>query len=332
MHTNSAGVSMRVQVQIVTYNNADVIGNCLDSVLQQTIEIARIVVIDNDSKDHTVELIEQHFGEISIIRNPANFGYAGGHNVGFSLAIGDCMDYVLTLNPDVELFPDYVALLLDEMNHSPKIGGISGKLLRMQSENAGRQIIDSTGLVMQRLFHVRDRDAGVLDMGQRDTAGPVWGVCGAAALYRVSMLKDLVYMGRVFDESFFVYKEDVDLCWRAQRRNWTFSYFPNATALHRRSWAQGSKMSANIVAHSFANQIALLIRHTPRRGLRVILAVGVELLRFLSLLVRRPTVATQAAFIILHSWSYHLRVRRQLQEIDIAKERNLYDISYPGHL
>lgn len=319
-------------MQIVTYNSADAIKKCLDSVLQQTLESTRVVVIDNDSKDHSVNLIEQHFGRVIIMRNPANIGYTGGHNVGFSLAIQDGMDYVLTLNPDVELSPTYVQLLVHELASAPHLGGISGKLLRMESDSAGRKKIDSTGLMMERFFHVRDRDAGMPDVGQRDASDTVWGVTGAAALYRVSMLKDLGKMVPVFDESFFMYKEDVDLCWRARRRNWAFRYLPSAIAFHRRSWVRGNRMSAHIVAHSFANQIALLIRHSPRLGLNVIWAVVVELLRFIALLVRRPAAAIQAAYLIRRWWLHHWRMRRHLQETDIVKERALYDIGYPGHL
>lgn len=318
-------------MQIVTYNSADAIEKCLDSVLHQTFHSASILVIDNASDDSTRDMLKC-YSEVKLICNAENVGYSAAHNVGFNHAFLNDMDYVLTLNPDVTLTPDYLKLLVLEMEHRNETGGIIGKMLRVEQDQLGRSIMDSTGLIMQRFFHVRDRDAGISDFGQRNTPQIVWGVCGAAALYRTGMLKDILQDNEVYDESFFVYKEDVDLCWRARRRNWTFRYIPNAVAFHRRSWVKGRKMPALVVAYSFANQIALLIRHSHGISTSLISSAVVELLRYLGLFIRRPNVALATAQLIRCSWSHHLRVRGELRQTDIVKERTLYDIGHPSNL
>ncbi|WP_054970531.1 glycosyltransferase family 2 protein [Alicyclobacillus ferrooxydans] len=323
----------RVQVQIVTYNSIKVIDKCIESVLGQTIIPAYVVIVDNDSDDGCADFMEAKYKDVTIIRNKENLGYAGGHNVGFRLAISHAVDYVLTLNPDVELSGTYIECLLKEVDKRLGIGGAIGKLLRRGDGRAiNSSVIDSTGLYMGSFFHVRDRGAGQLDGGQYEVTQEVWGICGAAAFYRVSMLTDLMHLGNVFDEEFFLYKEDVDLCWRALRRNWKFLYIHDALAFHDRGWTKWYKMDQMAIVHSFSNQVAMLIRHIPRVSTMLLISVLMELWRYAVLWILRPKSARKVAGLVRKSWKHHVAERTRLREADAVGEETLYDLGYPRNL
>ena len=110
-----------------------------------------------------------------------------------------------------------------------KIGMLSGKILRMD-----RETIDSTGLFLGRNRKAVERGYGKKDIGQYDKPGYVFGASGAVMFLRKSMLIDIKDENGYFDERFGMYYEDLDLCWRAQKKGWKAYYTPKATAYHVR--------------------------------------------------------------------------------------------------
>lgn len=296
-----------VQVQIVTYNSESHIGRCLQSLAKQTAVIDRVLVIDNASTDSTTAILRA--ANVPVLQMERNVGYAAGHNQGFRRAIEYGMDVVVTLNPDVELDPQYIEIAVESLWKDPRCGAVTGKLIRPDG------LIDSAGLEMQAFYHVRDRGAGQPDGDRWAFPEPVWGICGAAAVYRVQMLRDIALAnGDIFDESFFIYKEDVELCWRATRAGWGFWYEPRAVAVHVRGWRRGSRVSDLAVAHSFVNQTALLVRHVPKVSLCLALALFVEFARYVMLMALRPQAWAQTTKLIAKYWRHHWRVRRELSD------------------
>ena len=320
-----------VQVQIVTYNSENHLAECISSVLSQTYHRLRILIIDNASTDASRDISSQFVPSVHVMSLPRNLGYTGAHNVGFRHAFEQGAQYVLTLNPDARLSPDYVANLVKAISEDPRCGGVSGKLLRTSSGENG-EAIDSAGLRMEKFLHVRDRGSGRPDGPEFDEPSSVWGVCGAAAMYRMDVLLDLSPDAAAFDETFFLYKEDVDLSWRANRQSWHFLYCPTAVAYHHRGWAKGEQISPIAAAHSFANQIALLIRHVPRLSWRVVASLGIESVRLMLLAVRRPAVAGLSVRLIVQHWRHHWAMRAQLRSQDSVKASILDDLCRSRHV
>jgi len=179
------------------------------------------------------------------------------------------VDYVLVLNPDVILDPRFLEILIREMDSDAKAGSATGKLLR-QSEAASparrssdKKILDTTGIYMTPSQRHFDRGSGELDIGLYDKAEYVFGASGAAALYRHAMLEDIRQGNEYFDESFFAYREDVDLAWRAQWRGWRCLYIPEAKGYHARRVLPENRSSlpAAINLHSFKNRFLLRIKN-----------------------------------------------------------------------
>src|SRR5579875_2191601 len=115
-----------VSVTIVTYNSGRFIKRCLESVLEQKYPNLEVVVIDNASTDGTTDILEQFEDRCRIVYNDENIGFAAAQNQAIRLAEGD---WVLTLNPDVLLLPNFIQALVDAGQMHPRVGTVCGKLL-----------------------------------------------------------------------------------------------------------------------------------------------------------------------------------------------------------
>jgi len=238
-----------VSILITTYNSAQFLKACLESVLQQDYADREIIIVDNASSDGTRAVLrefESHFaGErrarLRAVYNDANRGFAAGQNQAMAQAHGD---WLFSLNPDVILKPDFLSKLLAaadgrDPGESPskrKIGALCGKLLRWKpgASEERSHVIDSTGIYFLRNLRHLDRGSDETDRGQYQRREYVFGATGAAALYRRTMVEDISVGGEFFDEDFFAYREDADLAWRAQLMGWSCLYVPEAVAWHVR--------------------------------------------------------------------------------------------------
>src|SRR6185369_1019621 len=119
-----------VSVTIVTYNSGRFIKRCLESVLEQKYANMEVVVIDNASTDGTTDILEQFSDHCRIYYNDENIGFAAAQNQAIGLGQGD---WVLTLNPDVLLLPNFIQSLVDAGNVDPKVGSVCGKLLTIRA-------------------------------------------------------------------------------------------------------------------------------------------------------------------------------------------------------
>jgi len=270
-----------VSVCIVTYNSEEDIITCLNAVLAQSHIVDEIIVIDNASIDHSVERVStlaSTHPNITLIKNKLNNGFAGGQNQAISLAKGD---YIVVLNPDVELDYNYVKLTVQALEKNHLAGSATG-LLKLKSNP---DVVDTTGLFMPFNRHAVDRGMGE-SIQSWQTAGEVFGVSGAAAVYKRKMIEAISLNGEFFDEYFFAYKEDVDVAWRARNLGWIALYEPTATATHARGWKKGGRKNISLFVrqHSYVNQIFMVIKN-EQINLLFILRLPVLLLRELTKLM-----------------------------------------------
>jgi GT2 family glycosyltransferase len=249
-------VKKTISVHIVTFNSEAHIKDCLESVIKQSCSVAQIIIIDNASTDRTNEILEEYKGQIIKISNPFNTGFAYAHNQ--AIKASSC-DYILVLNPDIIMQDNYLLNLMEVMQSDLSIGSAAGKLLR-SFENV---VIDSTGLVMTKARRAFDRCNGKTNNLTGDQPADVFGVSGAAALYSRRMIEDISVDGQFFDESFFAYKEDVDVAWRSRILGWKSMYVPEAVAFHERGWKTGSRqnISIKIRGHSYINRYFMIIKN-----------------------------------------------------------------------
>jgi len=242
-------------VHIVTYNSAEYIADCIQSVLKQRAVIDKIIVIDNASTDDTVERVRQWGDRVVLVTNETNTGFAAAHNQAMAMSESD---YYLVLNPDVMLDPDYLLHIMNFMDQHPEVGSCTGKLV-LRSQPG---LIDSAGLTINKSRRAFDRGA-YRPQEEWDKAGDVFGVSGAAAVYSRKMVEDVSINGRFFDEDFFAYKEDVDVAWRSRLLGWSAAYVPQAFAYHERGWKQGERAQRplRIRRHSYINRYRMMMKN-----------------------------------------------------------------------
>ncbi len=244
-----------VSIVILNFNGKKFIKDCLDTVLAQDYQNSQVIVIDNFSSDESPKMIEEYLPKIEMVNNSSNLGFARAMNVGIEKSRGD---FILTLNVDVTLEPDFLSQAVSSITEDDRIGSVSGKIYRM--ERTDPLTIDSTGHIIfkNRLF--TDRGEGLLDTGQFDKKEEIFGPCAGAALYRRSMLEDVKVDGEYFDSDFFMFLEDTDLSWRGQLRGWKSLYTPDAVAYHFRGGIAVRKTKL-VEMHNYKNRYFMLIKN-----------------------------------------------------------------------
>ena len=245
-----------VTVCIVTYNSAKDIEECLKAVKSQTWPAIDVVVVDNASRDNTIEIVSSMIGDAWVIRNQWNIGFAAGQNLAIARSSSP---YVLVLNPDVILDKEYIRKLVEKAESDPSIGSATGCL----SFISNSELIDSAGLEMNALRRASERGAG-RSVQEFQEAKEIFGVSGAAALYSRRMINSISIDGQFYDEVFFAYKEDVDVAWRANLLGWKAWYEPQAKGLHGRNW--GSRRDRNRIPktvrqHSHQNRYLMILKN-----------------------------------------------------------------------
>jgi GT2 family glycosyltransferase len=242
-----------VSAAILNWNGGDLVVECLRSLLRQTYPIAELIVVDNASTDDSLEHLRAEAPGIKVIANSQNLGFAAAANQAIAIATGS---WFLLANLDVEFEPDFVARLVAAGARDQAIGAVAGKLLRVRAGGTAA-IVDSTGHILFRNGWAANRGEGLPDTGQWEQPEEVFGVTGAAPLYRMKMLREVSDgTARPFDERFFAYIEDVDLDWRMRWLGWKAWYEP-AVAWHHRS-ATGARRTPFILRHILKNRLLLV--------------------------------------------------------------------------
>jgi len=249
-----------VDVVIVVHNHARTVRATLAAIAAQTIPPKQVAVVDNGSSDASVSLVEDAARSLplELVTWSENRGFSAAANEGFRHGRAP---WVLALNPDCRLAPDYLERLLAAGADRERVGALTGLLMRAQGDGleAGDRV-DSAGMVVTAAGRHSDRASG--RRLSRRCLRPAWmfGASGAAALYRREALDDVAYpAGEVFDETFFAYREDADLAWRLQRRGWRCLFWPAARAWHARGLKPELKRrgTPDVNRHSVRNRFLL---------------------------------------------------------------------------
>ncbi len=244
----------RVAVIIVTWNGRQQLRRCLDALRLQTYRDFLTVVVDNASRDGTVDLIRSEYPEVRLIENPRNVGFAAANNAGIRATTSPL---VATLNNDTIPDPTWLAALVDAADGDPTLGSVASKMISARDP----EVVDSCGIALDPAGIAWDLLGGY---PQRlvDQPREVFGPCAGAALYRREMLDDV----GLFDEDFFAYLEDVDLAWRARLRGWRSRLEPNAVVRHEHAATLGdsSPLKRSLLAR---NKVWTIAKNLPADGL-----------------------------------------------------------------
>jgi GT2 family glycosyltransferase len=234
----------------------------LPSLRDQTYSDVEVVVVDNGSRDDSLNWLAEHWPQARVVALPDNVGVTPALNECLRAATGE---YVFLLNNDMELQPGCLDELVRALDALPQAGVVVPKLLEFYD----RAVIDGAGDIYTWGGEAHRRGKGERDQGQYDEPGVVFSACGGAALYRRSVIEEV----GGFDERFFANGEDTDWSFRAQLAGHPCHYVPSAVAYHMGSATLGAGPSDFGLYHNWRNSIwvvaknypaGALVRHAPR--------------------------------------------------------------------
>ena len=244
-----------IAIAVVNYNGERFLEACIKSALEQDPPPEEVLVVDNGSSDGSVALLRSSFPQVRVLETGENLYFCRGANICIAETSAP---FLLLLNNDAVLEPDYARLALEAMRRDERIGAVSGKILR-----ADRETLDTAGQELSRSRKPLDRGWAMPDDGRFDEDEEVFGAGGVAPLLRRAMLDDVAIDGQVFDEGFVQYYEDLDLMWRARNLGWKAWYVPQAVAYHHRGGVGQSEPAQQswVRRFAFANLPRELQRH-----------------------------------------------------------------------
>ncbi len=233
----------KLSINLVTYNAEKYIKLCLDSVFKQDFIDFQIIIVDNCSFDKTISIIEKDFlpryQNIILIKKSENLGFAIAHNIAINKLNSE---YILLLNQDIILEKNYISCLINFLDNNKNYSSCNGKLLKLKFDENNNivksNIIDSLGLKPNLGFKFKNIAEGEFNSKKYTSDFDIWGVSGALPIYRRSSIYDVSKLENnfyeVFDKSFFMYKEDIDLAFRLKNKGYKSRYISLSLAYHER--------------------------------------------------------------------------------------------------
>lgn len=223
-----------LSIIIVSYNVKNILNDCINSLYKSLKGFQfEIIVIENASTDNSGEMLYKHHPTINTIVNAKNIGFGAANNQGLAEAKGD---FILLLNPDTIVFPDTIAKTLKFCQEHPEVGIVGCKILNpdktlQPSCNHFPNLLDYVWetFFFYRLFP-RNKLIGRFHMSyfDHDEITEVDCVKGAYMMIKKQVIDDI----QGFDEDFFIYSEEMDLCYRAKQKGWKIFFYPGAEIIH----------------------------------------------------------------------------------------------------
>jgi len=309
-----------VSVVVVTHDGAGHLPACLDALeaLSYPADRLEVLLVDNASPPDALAAVCRAHPAARVVPSPANLGFAGGCNLGIARAKGD---FVALLNDDTQVEAGWLDALVDAALADPEAGVWASRIRLVERAPDGAPLLQSTGALLFRDGSSRDRGHREPDRGQYGEIEEVFGACGASMLLRRTLLEDVGPL----EESFFLYYEDTDLCWRARAAGWKVVYVPGSIVWHRHQATVGRDNPAHLF-WSDRNRLLLVLRNAGwSRVAWVWLRYAVGTLPGVS---RAPVPKRVRVRALLSAWAhapaslaarYRIRRSRRVQERDLAR-------------
>lgn len=241
-----------ISVIIPNWNGKKFLQGCLDSLLKDNYGQIQIIVVDNGSKDGSVEFIENNYPTVKLVKFAENTGFSVAVNAGIKASSGE---YIALLNNDTVVDSSWLSRMIAVMHEHPEIGSTGCKMLAYDNH----KLLDGAGDGYRRGGLPGRIGHREIDRGQFDEERYILGPCGGAALYRRAMFDDI----GLFDEDYFAYLEDVDMALRAQSAGYKSIYVPTAVMYHLGCGTTGSGYHPLVVRLSAQNNINTIVKNIP---------------------------------------------------------------------
>lgn len=309
-----------VSVIIPNWNGKGLLKICLDSLKKQSYKDFETLVIDNGSKDGSVEFVKKNYPHVRLVELKENTGFAQAINLGIKICTGN---YMALINNDTKVDKDCLKYLVKAAKNEKKTGMIAAKMLQMDNPD----LIDSAGDYIDAVGHANNLGYGEKDGKKFEKGNFVFLVSGGGCLIKRKVFESIGF----FDPVYFAYMEDVDFSLRAQLKGFRAYFEPRAIIYHKHK-ATSSKFPAFTEYLQFRNMTMTVVKDFPVQvllkdfnWLKIIL-VNLNTIRFLAskgFLMQ----ALKAEWFIFSNFKKLLAERKKIQsEITVPVETILENI------
>ncbi len=217
-----------ISIIIVGFNSKKYLSKCFKSILSSDLKTFRIIFVDNNSSDGSVEYVKKYFPNVLVLESRTNLGFAAGNNLGIKKALHLKSDFVFILNPDTII--DKSCLKRLKMNATENI---VQPLILLIEDNKKTNLINTTGSYLNFLgiSYCDDYRKHANNIVEKD----ITTASGAASFIPATVFKKVGF----FDENLFMYHEDVDLFWRARLAGYNIRLVPEAKVWHDYKFSKG---------------------------------------------------------------------------------------------
>ncbi|WP_040213573.1 glycosyltransferase family 2 protein [Clostridium polynesiense] len=223
-----------IYIIIVNYNGWNDTLQCIESLNQIDYNNYKVVVVDNDSQESYDKIMMEKYPDVIFIQAGENLGFAGGNNIGIDRALSDNADYVLLLNNDTIVDPEFLSNIIEKVKEEKNIGIATGKIYYHDNKNilwyAGGRFSNLKG----NAYHFGTDE---VDRGQFDVDKEVTFISGCYMLIPKEVIKTVGNLS----EEYFLYHEDVDYCLKVAKKGYKLMYYPNSIIYHKVSASTGKK-------------------------------------------------------------------------------------------
>ena len=239
-----------LSVIIVNYNTADFLGRCLTSVARQTDVDAEVIVVDNCSEDGSPDIVREKFPGVRLMANDQNLGFSRANNQALKDSSGK---YVYFLNPDTEVRSGAFKNMVDFMDSHPNVG------------LAGTQLVNPDGSP-QSSVEIRYPGQRHAESELKGLKGDIAWVMGSSMIARLEIIRDI----DGFDEHFFLYGEDLDLCLRIRKSGWVIGYIPEAMVIHWGGQSERNNLPVEVWEKKIRAEALFYQKHYSPKTVRAI--------------------------------------------------------------
>lgn len=237
----------KVGIILVNYNGAKYNKECIDSIKNSTYKNYEIIVVDNASKDNSVELLKRDFNDLTIIESKENLGFSGGNNLGIAYALKNNCEFILLLNNDTKIENNMLENMINVSIKNNK-AVISPKIYYYDNKDiiwsAGARMFWKRGIPAQN--GINEIDSGKYNM--LDEVDIATGCC-------LLIHKDIVNKVGLLSLDYFLYYEDTDYIMRVREKGFKVLYDPTSVMYHKVSASTGGEESENYIYYNTRNRL-----------------------------------------------------------------------------
>ena len=258
---------MDLSIVIVNWNTRDLLLECLKSVYETVQDLAyEVIVLDNASPDGSAQAVRQTFPQVNLIESQKNLGFAGGNNYALTQASGTT---VLLLNPDTIALPNAINTLYEALQSHPVLGAVGAQLLNPdRSEQSSWGVFPTIGLELPIVRRRLNRPPSLLPVPAGAAPLPILNVdwaTGASLMIRRPTLEEVGNL----DETYWLYTEETDWCFRARRCGWQIGVALDAKIIHIQQAASRQRLANSLIQYA-RSRVLFLRKHRSHFSAQVL--------------------------------------------------------------